>query len=100
MFLPGEILSARADKKSAEAVVALKPGESQEEQRAEASRKKRSPDLVMGGAQVFEMARCDNCGRCQASRTGRSKWILAPKRPTDTKPTMTANRDARSASMK
>ena len=39
MFLPGEILPVRAGKKSADAVVALKPVERQEERRAEESRK-------------------------------------------------------------
>jgi hypothetical protein len=43
MFLLGEILPARAGKKSAEAVVAMTPVERQEEQRAEESRENHSP---------------------------------------------------------
>ena len=39
MFLLGEIWTVRAGQKSAEAVVALMPGESREERRAEESRK-------------------------------------------------------------
>ena len=45
MFLPGEILPARADKKSADAVVVMIPAERQEERRAEESRKKSSLNL-------------------------------------------------------
>lgn len=45
MALPGEILTARADKKSAEAVVAMTPAERQEQQRAEESRKNHNLNL-------------------------------------------------------
>lgn len=45
MFLPGEILAARAGKKSAEAVVAMTPAERQEQQRAEESRKNHNLNL-------------------------------------------------------
>lgn len=45
MFLPGEILAARADKKSAEAVVAMTLAERQEQQRAEESRKNHNLNL-------------------------------------------------------
>jgi hypothetical protein len=45
MFLLGEILPARAGKKSAEAIVALTPAERQDERRAEESREIHSPNL-------------------------------------------------------
>ena len=45
MFLPGEILAARAVKKSADAVVVRIPAERHEERRAEESRKKSSLNL-------------------------------------------------------
>lgn len=99
MFLLGEILLVRAGKKSAEAIVVLRPAERQEERRAEASRKKRSLALGTGGAQVFEMLRCDNCGRCQGSRTRRGEWILAAEGWMNTESPNPANKDARSASM-
>jgi hypothetical protein len=46
MFLFGEIGTARADQKSAEAVVALTPGESWDERRAEESREDHSLDRM------------------------------------------------------
>jgi hypothetical protein len=48
MFLPGEISAVRAGEKSAEAVVAVTPVETREEQRAEASREDSIPALATG----------------------------------------------------
>jgi len=49
MFLLGEILAARAAKKSAEAIVVMTLAERQEERRAEESRKNHSPYSVGAG---------------------------------------------------
>jgi hypothetical protein len=43
MFLLGEISAVRAEEKSAEAIVVMRPAERQEERRAEESRKNHSP---------------------------------------------------------
>jgi len=62
MFLLGEILPAKAGKKSAEAVVVKIPAERQEERRAEESRKKSSLNLDPEGEQRTETPRSRNCG--------------------------------------
>lgn len=79
MFLLGEILPARAGKKSAEAVVVMMPAERQEERRAEESRKKSSLNLDTEGEQMTETLRSRNCGGYRSGRTGSGRWILLEK---------------------
>lgn len=76
MFLLGEILPARAGKKSAEAVVVMRPAERQEERRAEESRKKSSLNLDTEGEQMTETLRSRNCGGYRSGRTESGRWIL------------------------
>lgn len=70
MFLPGEILLVRAGKKSAEAVVAMKPAERQEEQRAEESRKNHNLNLIGQSGKTVEALRRRHC---DDHRSGRQK---------------------------
>ena len=74
--LPGEISTASAEEKSAEAVVAKKPGNAGG---AKGRRVTKEPHPVMGGsdAKDSEMRRSSNCGYFQRSEVGRAKWILA-----------------------
>jgi len=65
MFLLGEILPARAGKKSAEAVVVLIAAERQQERRAEESRKIASLNLGTRGAQRAETPSSGNSGHLQ-----------------------------------
>ena len=76
MFLLGEILPARAGKKSAEAVVVMIVAERQKERRAKESRKKSSLNLDTEGEQVTEMPRSRNCGGYRSSGAGWGRWIL------------------------
>lgn len=79
MFLLGEILPARAGKKSAEAILAMTPAEKQEERRAEESRKKSSLHLDTEGEQMTETRKSRNCGGYRSGRTGTGRWILSGK---------------------
>jgi len=79
MFLLGEILPARAGKKSAEAVVVMKPAERQEEQRAEESRKKSSLNLDTESGQMTETLRSRNYGGYRSGTTRSGGWILFEK---------------------
>jgi len=79
MFLLGEILPARAGKKSAEAVVVMMPAERQEERRAEESRKKSSLNLGTEGEQMTETLRSRNCGGYRSGTTRSGRWILLEK---------------------
>ena len=79
MFLLGEILPARAGKKSAEAVVVMMPAERQEERRAEESRKKSSLNLGTEGEQMTKTLRSRNCGGYRSGRTRSGRWILLEK---------------------
>lgn len=79
MLLLGEILPAKAGKKSAEAVVVMIPAERQGERRAEESRKKSSLNLDPEGEQTTETPRSRNCGGYRSGRTGSGRWILPEK---------------------
>ena len=65
MLLLGEILPARAGKKSAEAVVVMIADESQQERRAEESRKITSLNLGTRGEKRTETPSSGNCGGLQ-----------------------------------
>jgi len=69
MFLLGEILPARAGKKSAEAVVVRISAERQKERRAEESRKESSLNLDTESEQMIETLRSRNCGGYRSGRT-------------------------------
>ena len=76
MFLPGEILSARANKKSADAVVALKPVERREERRAEESRKTNQSEPGKQGEQRTGTRRRCNYGNYPSGTAKLIRWIL------------------------
>ena len=75
MILLGENLSARAGKKSAEAVVAMRPTERQEERRAEEPRKKSNLNLDPEGEQMTETWRRCNCGSYRNDTARLGRWI-------------------------
>ena len=76
MFLLGEILRARAGKKSADAVVVMTPAERQEERRAEESRKKSNLNLDTEGEQMTETWRRCNYGSYRSGTARLGRWIL------------------------
>ena len=77
MFLPGETLSARARKESAEAVVALMPVQVRVEQRAEGSRKDHSPSSDRSDEKAAETSSSSNCGfACEALRRAGAGGVL------------------------
>lgn len=75
MFLLGEILPAKAGKKSAEAIVVMIPAERQEERRAEESRKKSSLNLDPEGEQTTETPRSRNCGGYRSIKAWLTKHL-------------------------
>ena len=62
LFLLGETWRVRASQESAEAIVALMPGESGAERRAEESREDHNPGRYPGGAKATETRRRGHCG--------------------------------------
>ena len=62
MFLLGETWRVRASQESAEAVVALTPGESRDERRAEESREDHSLHPSQGARRAAKRAQSGNCG--------------------------------------
>ena len=78
MFLLGETWRVRVCQESAEAVVALTPGESRDERRAEESREDHSPARIGRARRQPTRSRRCNCGSYRGGGPSPSGWIPAP----------------------
>jgi len=78
MFLLGETWRVRACQESAEALVALTPGESRDERRTEESREDHSPARIRRARRRPTRSRRCNCGSYRGGGPSPSGWIPAP----------------------
>jgi hypothetical protein len=99
LFLLGETWRVRASQESAEAIVALMPGESWAERRAEESREDHSLHPFPAARRRATRVRSGNCGSSRTGRAKPSRWIPAEGRRVPIESRRTASTDVRRGSM-